>query len=131
MKRLKILIATAVALLICGASYGQKIHFSGALQNMHLWRGLQVADGGVRRPDERELGSLVEAGGSKHVVDRGGRAEREEHETAYAEPVVRGSDVGVSKERAESVPGSVVTATRKPSSFARRCSRGETDGLSP
>ncbi|EKC78551.1 conserved hypothetical protein, secreted, partial [human gut metagenome] len=51
MKRLKILIATAVALLICGASYGQKIHFSGALQNMHLWRGLQVADGGVLSAD--------------------------------------------------------------------------------
>lgn len=51
MKRLKILIATAVTLLICGASYGQKIHFSGALQNMHLWRGLQVADGGVLSAD--------------------------------------------------------------------------------
>ena len=51
MKRLKILIATSVALLICSASYGQKIHFSGALQNMHLWRGLQVADGGVLSAD--------------------------------------------------------------------------------
>ena len=51
MKRLKYLLAGACAMLCCATSYGQQLHFSGTLQNMHLWRGLQVADGGVLAAD--------------------------------------------------------------------------------
>ncbi len=40
-----------VALLGTLSSYGQKFHLSGTLQNMHLWRGLQIADGGVLAAD--------------------------------------------------------------------------------
>ena len=50
MKRIKYLIAGVCALLAT-ASYAQQLHFSGTLQNMHLWRGLQVADGGVLAAD--------------------------------------------------------------------------------
>ncbi len=44
-----------IALLAIGLTvttvYGQQFHLSGTLQNMHLWRGLQVADGGVLAAD--------------------------------------------------------------------------------
>ncbi|WP_290535483.1 hypothetical protein [Alistipes sp.] len=51
MKRFKLSMLALAALLLCNAAYGQKLHFSGTLQNMHLWRGLQVADGGVLAAD--------------------------------------------------------------------------------
>ncbi len=50
MKRIKYLIA-GVCTLLATASFAQQLHFSGTLQNMHLWRGLQVADGGVLAAD--------------------------------------------------------------------------------
>lgn len=48
---LKRLILVSTALMVTVASFGQKLHLSGSLQNMHLWRGLQVADGGVLSAD--------------------------------------------------------------------------------
>ncbi len=50
MKRVKYLLVIS-AILVSFNSFGQKIHLSGGLQNMHLWRGLQVADGGVLSAD--------------------------------------------------------------------------------
>lgn len=50
MKRLSCLIA-ALAVLLPAVSGAQSIHFSGGLRNMHLWRGLQVADGVVLAAD--------------------------------------------------------------------------------
>lgn len=51
MKTLKFWIAPLAALLPSTTVYGQQLHLSGTLQNMHLWRGLQVADGGVLAAD--------------------------------------------------------------------------------
>ncbi len=52
MKRGKLLLALAALLVTSvSTSYGQKFHLSGTLQNMHLWRGLQIADGGVLAAD--------------------------------------------------------------------------------
>ncbi|WP_300101091.1 hypothetical protein [uncultured Alistipes sp.] len=51
MKRFKLSMLALAALLLSSTAYGQKLHFSGTLQNMHLWRGLQVADGGVLAAD--------------------------------------------------------------------------------
>lgn len=53
MKTLKPLIALGTALLITATAFGQtaRVHLSGTLQNMHLWRGLQVADGGILATD--------------------------------------------------------------------------------
>lgn len=51
MKTLKFWIAPLAALLLSTTVYGQQLHLSGTLQNMHLWRGLQVADGGVLAAD--------------------------------------------------------------------------------
>lgn len=51
MKTLKFWIAPLAALLLSTIVYGQQLHLSGTLQNMHLWRGLQVADGGVLAAD--------------------------------------------------------------------------------
>lgn len=50
MKSFRSLIVVLTA-LVSVSVYGQKLHFSGGLQNMHLWRGLQVADGGVLSAD--------------------------------------------------------------------------------
>ena len=50
MKKIKYLLVV-MAVMGSVASYGQKFHLSGTLQNMHLWRGLQVADGGVLAAD--------------------------------------------------------------------------------
>lgn len=50
MKKIKILLVV-MAVMGSVASYGQKFHLSGTLQNMHLWRGLQIADGGVLAAD--------------------------------------------------------------------------------
>lgn len=52
MKTLRNIIILAAALLCLPLDAGaQKLHLSGTLQNMHLWRGLQVADGGVLAAD--------------------------------------------------------------------------------
>lgn len=51
MKRFTLTMLTLAALLCGSAASGQKLHLSGTLQNMHLWRGLQVADGGVLAAD--------------------------------------------------------------------------------
>lgn len=53
MKTLKQLAALAAALLLTASAFGQtaRMHLSGTLQNMHLWRGLQIADGGVLAAD--------------------------------------------------------------------------------
>lgn len=51
MKTLKPLLILLLVLWIPATLCGQKLHFSGTLQNMHLWRGLQVADGGVLAAD--------------------------------------------------------------------------------
>ena len=50
MKKIKYLLVAA-ALMVSSASFGQQFHLSGTLQNMHLWRGLQIADGGVLAAD--------------------------------------------------------------------------------
>ena len=50
MKKIKYLLVV-MAVMGSVASYGQKFHLSGTLQNMHLWRGLQIADGGVLAAD--------------------------------------------------------------------------------
>ena len=53
MKTLKHLATLCAALLLTTAAFGQtaRMHLSGTLQNMHLWRGLQIADGGVLAAD--------------------------------------------------------------------------------
>lgn len=53
MKTLKHLAALCAALFLTAAAFGQtaRMHLSGTLQNMHLWRGLQIADGGVLAAD--------------------------------------------------------------------------------
>lgn len=50
MKRLLYLLAAFMAVIPASVS-GQSIHLSGGLRNMHLWRGLQVADGLVLAAD--------------------------------------------------------------------------------
>lgn len=50
MKRLASLLS-ALAVLLPAAACAQSMHFSGGLRNMHLWRGLQVADGFVLAAD--------------------------------------------------------------------------------
>lgn len=45
------IILSLIALALSTAAFGQKLHLNGTLQNMHLWRGLQVADGGVLAAD--------------------------------------------------------------------------------
>lgn len=49
MKTLKHLAALCAALFLTAAAFGQtaRMHLNGTLQNMHLWRGQQVADGGA------------------------------------------------------------------------------------
>ena len=51
MKNLKFWLAPVTALLLTTTIGAQQLHLSGTLQNMHLWRGLQVADGGVLAAD--------------------------------------------------------------------------------
>lgn len=53
MKTLKHLAALCAALFLTAAAFGQtaRMHLNGTLQNMHLWRGQQVADGGVLAAD--------------------------------------------------------------------------------
>ncbi len=53
MKTLKLLAALVAALPLTAAAFGQtaRMHLNGTLQNMHLWRGQQVADGGVLAAD--------------------------------------------------------------------------------
>ena len=53
MKNLKHLAVLFAALLLSASAFGQtaRMHLNGTLQNMHLWRGLQVADGGVLAAD--------------------------------------------------------------------------------
>lgn len=53
MKTLKHLAALCAALFLTTAAFGQtaRMHLNGTLQNMHLWRGQQVADGGVLAAD--------------------------------------------------------------------------------
>lgn len=53
MKTLKHLATLCAALLLSTAAFGQaaRMHLNGTLQNMHLWRGQQVADGGVLAAD--------------------------------------------------------------------------------
>lgn len=51
MKTLKQLAALLAAALLTSSVCAQQIHLNGTLQNMHLWRGLQVADGGVLAAD--------------------------------------------------------------------------------
>lgn len=51
MKTMKFWVALWAILLASTTVYGQQLHLSGTLQNMHLWRGLQVADGGVLAAD--------------------------------------------------------------------------------
>ena len=53
MKTLKHLAVLFAALLLSASAFGQtaRLHLSGTLQNMHLWRGLQVADGAVLAAD--------------------------------------------------------------------------------
>ena len=53
MKTLKLLAALVAALSLTAAAFGQtaRMHLNGTLQNMHLWRGQQVADGGVLAAD--------------------------------------------------------------------------------
>mgnify|MGYP001128017905 CR=1 FL=1 len=53
MKTLKHLATLCTALLLTTAAFGQtaRMHLNGTLQNMHLWRGQQVADGGVLAAD--------------------------------------------------------------------------------
>ena len=51
MRLFKYVFCAGIALMFSVVSFGQKLHLSGDLQNMHLWRGLQVADGGVLTAD--------------------------------------------------------------------------------
>lgn len=53
MKTLRHLAALCAALFLTAAAFGQtaRMHLSGTLQNMHLWRGQQVADGGILAAD--------------------------------------------------------------------------------
>lgn len=53
MKTLKHLAALCAALFLTTAAFGQtaRMHLNGTLQNMHLWRGQQVADGVVLAAD--------------------------------------------------------------------------------
>lgn len=53
MKNLKLFAVLFGALLLSASAFGQtaRLHLNGTLQNMHLWRGLQVADGGVLAAD--------------------------------------------------------------------------------
>lgn len=53
MKNLKHLAVLFAALLLSASAFGQtaRMHLNGTLQNMHLWRGLQVADGAVLAAD--------------------------------------------------------------------------------
>ena len=53
MKSMKHLAVLVAALSLSAAAFGQtaRMHLSGTLQNMHLWRGLQVADGGILAAD--------------------------------------------------------------------------------
>ena len=53
MKDLKHLAVLFAVLFLSASAFGQtaRLHLNGTLQNMHLWRGLQVADGGVLAAD--------------------------------------------------------------------------------
>lgn len=44
------LLLTSIA-LFTAINANAQLHFSGTVQNMHLWRGLQVADGGIFAAD--------------------------------------------------------------------------------
>lgn len=51
MKKFRYFTVVLLAAMLSVAAYGQKMHLSAGLQNMHLWRGLQVAKGGVLSAD--------------------------------------------------------------------------------
>lgn len=51
MKKWHKYLAAAIVAIAPATTFGQQLHLSGSIKNMHLWRGLQVADGGVLSAD--------------------------------------------------------------------------------